>query len=34
VNPVVIALDVGSSSARALAFDAEGRPLGLERQHP
>jgi gluconokinase len=31
---VVIALDVGSSSARALAFDAEGRGLGLECQRP
>ena len=32
--PVVVALDVGSSSVRALAFDAEGRALGLECQEP
>jgi gluconokinase len=32
VAPVVVALDVGSSSVRALAFDAEGRPLGVECQ--
>ena len=32
VTPVVVALDVGSSSVRALAFDAEGRGLGLECQ--
>jgi gluconokinase len=30
--PLVITLDVGSSSVRALAFDARGRNLGLERQ--
>jgi gluconokinase len=34
VAPVVVALDVGSSSVRALAFDAEGRGLGLECQRP
>ncbi len=34
VNPIVVALDVGSSSVRALAFDAEGRALGLECQRP
>jgi gluconokinase len=32
VTPVIVALDVGSSSARALAFDGEGRGLGLECQ--
>jgi gluconokinase len=32
VTPVVVALDVGSSSVRALAFDAQGRGLGLECQ--
>jgi gluconokinase len=30
--PLVVTLDVGSSSVRALAFDARGRSLGLERQ--
>jgi gluconokinase len=34
VTPVVVALDVGSSSVRALAFDARGRSLGLECQRP
>jgi len=32
VTPVVAALDVGSSSVRALAFDVEGHPLGIECQ--
>jgi gluconokinase len=32
VPPVIVALDVGSSSVRALAFDARGRGLGLECQ--
>jgi gluconokinase len=32
VSPVVVALDVGSSSVRALAFDPAGRGLGLECQ--
>ncbi len=32
MNPLVLALDVGSSSARAEAFDAEGRAQGLECQ--
>src|SRR5262249_9551534 len=32
VTPVVVALDVGSSSVRALAFDHVGRSLGLECQ--
>jgi gluconokinase len=31
-SPLVVALDVGSSSARALAFDDRGRALPLERQ--
>jgi gluconokinase len=30
-SPLVVTLDVGSSSARALAFDASGRSLGLKR---
>jgi gluconokinase len=34
VMPVVVALDVGSSSVRALAFDPVGRGLGLECQRP
>jgi gluconokinase len=34
VTPVVVALDVGSSSVRALAFDPVGRGLGLECQRP
>ena len=34
VPPVVVALDVGSSSVRALAFDPAGRGLGLECQRP
>jgi gluconokinase len=34
VTPILIALDVGSSSARAVAFDPEGRGLGLECQRP
>ncbi len=34
VTPVVVALDVGSSSVRALAFAAQGRSLGLECQRP
>jgi gluconokinase len=33
-DPVVVALDVGSSSVRALAFDRLGHGLGLERQLP
>jgi gluconokinase len=33
-DPLLVALDVGSSSVRALAFDAEGRGLGVERQQP
>jgi gluconokinase len=32
VTPVVVALDVGSSSVRAIAFDPEGHGLGLECQ--
>src|SRR5262245_44377024 len=32
VGPVVVALDVGSSSVRALAFDREGRALGPQCQ--
>lgn len=34
VPPVVVALDVGSSSVRALAFDPAGRALGVECQRP
>lgn len=31
-DPLIVALDVGSSSVRALAFDAQGRALGPECQ--
>lgn len=31
-SPLIVTLDVGSSSVRALAFDADGRSLGLECQ--
>ncbi|HZS33988.1 MAG TPA: gluconokinase [Methylomirabilota bacterium] len=34
VAPLLLALDVGSSSVRALAFDAAGRALGVECQRP
>ena len=34
VTPVIVALDVGSSSVRAVAFDPAGRGLGLECQRP
>jgi gluconokinase len=34
VKPIVVALDVGSSSVRALAFDAQGRALGIDCQRP
>jgi gluconokinase len=33
-DPIVIALDVGSSSVRALAFDHRGHALDLQRQLP
>jgi gluconokinase len=31
-DPIVVAIDVGSSSVRALGFDPVGRPVGLEAQ--
>jgi gluconokinase len=34
VTPIVVALDVGSSSVRALAFGPAGRGFGLECQRP
>lgn len=34
MNSLVVALDVGTSSVRALAFDAQGRKVGQEAQIP
>ena len=34
MNSLVVALDIGTSSVRALAFDAQGRKVGQEAQIP
>lgn len=33
-QPLVIALDIGTSSTRAIAFDVNGHKVGAEAQHP